>query len=82
MFYVAFSVYVSLLLLAFGNVASYKVAAAMIVKPPEAYSEAEKTAVREYEEYAVLKSQYATGKLSPEQSEHGAALRARGVQAR
>lgn len=69
MFYVAFSVYVSLLLLAFGNVASYKVAAAMIVKPPEAYSPAEKNSVREYEEYSQLKTQYATGKLSPEQNE-------------
>src|SRR5438067_5302219 len=69
MFYVAFSVYVSLLLLAFGNVASYKVAAAMIVKQPDTYSDTEKTAVREYEEYSQLKTQYSSGKLSPERKE-------------
>src|SRR5450432_1566288 len=51
MFYVAFNVYVSLLLLAFGNVASYKVAKAMIVKPQQSYTEADWTAVREYQEY-------------------------------
>src|SRR5438067_10713484 len=49
-FYVAFTVYVSLLLLAFGNVASYKVAKAMIVKPPETYTEADRTSVKEYAE--------------------------------
>src|SRR5438067_1945052 len=69
MFYVAFSVYVSLLLLAFGNVASFKVAKAMIVKPPETYTEADRTSVKEYAEYTRLRSQYATGKLTPEQSE-------------
>ncbi|MEA3189155.1 MAG: solute:Na+ symporter, family [Chthoniobacter sp.] len=68
-FYVAFNVYVSLLLLAFGNVASYKVAKAMIVKPPQEYSEANKTSVQEYAEYSQLKTQSSTGRLSPEHSE-------------
>src|SRR5436309_6600528 len=69
MFYVAFSVYVSLLLLAFGNVASYKVAKAMIVKPPEVYTETDRTSVREYEEYSQLKRLYSAGQLPPQQTE-------------
>jgi Na+/proline symporter len=56
--YVLFNIYVSLLLLAFGNVVSYKVASAMMVKPPSDYSPAEQTMVDEYKEYAGLKAAY------------------------
>src|SRR5438093_4124439 len=68
-FYVAFTVYVSLLLLAFGNVASFKVAKAMIVKPPEAYTEKDKIMLEEYREYSGLKAQYTTGKLPDDKKE-------------
>ncbi len=68
-FYVAFTVYVSLLLLAFGNVASYKVARAMIVKPVDSYTEKDKAMVQEYHEYSELKAQYTAGKLPVEKTE-------------
>ena len=67
--YVLFNIFVSLLLLAFGNVASYKVAAAMIVKPPEAYTEKDKAQVRDCAEYSELKAQYSTGKLAADKKE-------------
>ncbi|MGC3988591.1 MAG: hypothetical protein QM796_02680 [Chthoniobacteraceae bacterium] len=68
-FYVIFNIMVSLMLLAFGNVASYKVAAAMVVKPPAAYTQADQTVVREYEEYSKLKAAYVAGTLPEAQNE-------------
>lgn len=56
--YILFQIYISLLLLGFGNVVSYKVAAAMMVKPPAEYTPAEHVTVDEYNEYAALKSAY------------------------
>jgi SSS family solute:Na+ symporter len=64
--YVLFNIYVSLLLLAFGNVVSYKVASAMMVKPASDYSPAEQHRVAEYNEYAALKSAYTAQTLGPE----------------
>jgi SSS family solute:Na+ symporter len=63
--YVIFNIYVSLLLLAFGNVVSYKVASAMMVKPPSDYSPAEQHTVAEYAEYAGLRAAYTAQTLSP-----------------
>jgi Na+/proline symporter len=68
-FYVVFNIMVSLLLLAFGNVASYKVAAAMVVKPPSAYTQADQQVVQQYAEYYALKTDYSAGTLSKEKSE-------------
>jgi SSS family solute:Na+ symporter len=65
--YVLFNIYVSLLLLGFGNVVSYKVATAMIVKPPAEYTMQEKAMVQEYSEYSALKAQVTAGQL-PETS--------------
>jgi SSS family solute:Na+ symporter len=61
--YVLFNIYVNLLLLGFGNVASYKVTSAMMVKPPEAYTPAESLMVQEYSEYAGLRAEYTAQNL-------------------
>lgn len=61
--YVLFNIYVSLLLLGFGNVVSYKVAAAMMVKPAAEYSAEERVMVQDYTEYAGLKAAYPDGNL-------------------
>jgi Na+/proline symporter len=61
--YVLFNIYISLLLLGFGNVVSYKVASAMIVKPAEEYAAAEKVMVGEYNEYSQLKAEYSAKNL-------------------
>jgi SSS family solute:Na+ symporter len=61
--YVLFNIYVNLLLLAFGNVASYKVASAMMVKPPSEYTAAERVMVDEYSEYAGLRAAYTAKSL-------------------
>jgi Na+/proline symporter len=65
--YVLFNIYVSLLLLAFGNVVSYKVASAMMVKPASDYTPAQQHMVAEYNEYAGLKAAYTAQTLGPEQ---------------
>jgi hypothetical protein len=67
--YVVFNIYVSLLLLAFGNVVSYKVASAMMVKPPSDYSQAEQHMVAEYAEYAGLKAAYTAQTLTSEKQQ-------------
>ncbi len=61
--YVLFNIYVSLLFLGFGNVVSYKVAAAMMVKPSSEYTQAEQVMVADYAEYSRLKADYTGGKL-------------------
>jgi SSS family solute:Na+ symporter len=53
---VLFNIYVSLLLLGFGNVVSYKVVAAMMVKPASEYTPAQRIMVQEYAEYSELKT--------------------------
>jgi len=67
--YVLFNIYINLLLLGFGNVASYKVTSAMMVKPAAEYTPAEKVMVDEYAEYAALKADYTAQKLAPEKQE-------------
>ena len=67
--YVLFNIYVSLLFLGFGNVVSYKVAAAMMVKPAPEYTPAEQAMVKEYSEYAGLKGAYAAHSLPAEKRE-------------
>ena len=67
--YVLFNIYISLLLLGYGNVVSYKVAAAMMVKPPAEYTPAEQLMVQEYSEYSGLKAAYATQSLAPAKKE-------------
>ena len=67
--YVLFNIYVSLLLLGFGNVVSYKVAAAMMVKPAAEYTPAEHTMVSEYTEYTGLRQAYTTQSLPAEKKQ-------------
>ncbi len=67
--YVVFCIYTSLLLLGYGNVISYKVAAAMIVKPASEYTPAERTMVEEYFEYSTLKAEYSAQNLPPDKKE-------------
>ncbi len=64
--YVIFNIYVSLLFLGFGNVVSYKVAAAIMVKPASAYTVAEQVMVGQYQEYSGLKAAYSANSLSQE----------------
>ncbi len=67
--YVTFNIYISLLLLGFGNVASYKVAAAMMVKSAHDYTPKERVMVQNYNEYSALKTAYSANNLRPEQKE-------------
>ena len=77
--YVLFNIYVNLLLLGFGNVVSYKVAAAMIVKPPAEYSVAERTMVDEYSEYSRLKADFVAGRMAADKKDRYTRLDSRVV---
>ncbi|HBF34850.1 TPA: transporter [Candidatus Sumerlaeota bacterium] len=64
--YVLFNVVMAPLSLGLGNVASYKVASAMIVKPTSAYTAEEKAMVDAFQEYQQLKKEAVANHLSPE----------------
>ena len=61
--YAAISVISAIGGIAFGNLISYKVVSAMIVKSPSAYTAAERQSVREYQDYIRLKPQGTAGTL-------------------
>lgn len=63
--YAAFSVVVALLGLGLGNVISYKVTSAIVVKPESAYTEVERRSVADFHEFRRLRGQYAADSLEP-----------------
>ena len=63
MAYAGVTILTSVLSLAIGNVISYKVAAAMIVKPPSAYTAAESAMIAEFADYRDLKGKFDAAQL-------------------
>ncbi|MGN6625190.1 MAG: sodium:solute symporter family protein, partial [Tepidisphaeraceae bacterium] len=63
MAYAGVTILTSVLSLAIGNVISYKVAAAMIVKPPAAYIAAESAMIAEFADYRDLKGKFDAAQL-------------------
>src|SRR5205814_8627455 len=61
--YAAFHILIALITLGTGNIAAYKVAAAMIVKEPASYTQADRQRVEGYNEYQTLKAQRVTGTM-------------------
>lgn len=51
---------------ALGNIVSYKVAAAIFVKPESAYTAADRANIAEFKEYERLRAQFLAGRLPPE----------------
>src|SRR5438874_7758644 len=63
--YACFNILIALITLGTGNLAAYKVTAAMVVKDPSAYTQAQREQVSNYQEYQKLKAQKTAG-LMPE----------------
>jgi SSS family solute:Na+ symporter len=61
--YAAFNILIALITLGTGNIAAYKVAAAMIVKEPTSYTDADRQRVEHYNEYQRLKAQRIAGTM-------------------
>ncbi len=67
--YAIFSIFIALLTMGNGNFYAFKVAQAMIIKPPAAYTEHDRQQIGDYQEYQSLKSQIESGKTQLAQSE-------------
>jgi SSS family solute:Na+ symporter len=59
--YAAFNIFMALFVMGMGNFFAYKVASAMIVKPPSAYSAEDREKMASYQEYWKLKSRADAG---------------------
>jgi Na+/proline symporter len=66
--YAAFNILIALITLGTGNIAAYKVAAAMMVKDPVHYTATDRQRVANYNEFQSLAAQKAKTPLSPEQT--------------
>jgi SSS family solute:Na+ symporter len=64
--YAAFNIFIALFTMGVGNVAAYKVASAMVLKPESAYTAQDKQELADYKEYLSLKAKVDAGTLSPE----------------
>jgi SSS family solute:Na+ symporter len=64
--YAMFNIFIALFTMGVGNVAAYKVASAMVLKPPSAYTDQDRSMLASYKQYQELSAQVAAGKLSPE----------------
>jgi SSS family solute:Na+ symporter len=67
--YAAFSIFIALFTMGMGNFLTYKVAHAMIIKPPNEYTDTDRQQIQDYQEYQSLKSQIELGQTSLTQSE-------------
>jgi len=67
--YAAFNIFIALFTMGVGNVAAYKVASAMVLKPPSAYTAEDQREMTDYKRYQALKAQVEAGTLSPEDQE-------------
>lgn len=75
--YTLFNIVMALLGLGLGNMVAFKVASAMITKPPEIWTVAERQVVEGYGQFKELKSQYEAGKLPANMKERYAELKDR-----
>jgi SSS family solute:Na+ symporter len=62
--YAAYNIFIALLTIGVGNVAAFKVASAMVVKPESEYTQADQQEHADYLEYQSLKQQVEAGTLS------------------
>lgn len=76
--YAVFNVFIALFGLAMGNVISFKVTSAMVVKPEAEYTVAEKRQVEDYREYQGLKTRMQATPLSPAEKDRLEVLDNRG----
>jgi Na+/proline symporter len=67
MFFAIMNLGINFVLMGMGNIVSYKVASAMIVKPESAYTVAERASVDGYKEYQSLQVKTGAGKLLAEE---------------
>jgi Na+/proline symporter len=72
--YAAFNIIIALLTLGMGNLTTYKVTAAMMVKPESAYTAQERVQVNNYREYRDLKALKDANKLPSDEAERFATL--------
>jgi SSS family solute:Na+ symporter len=63
--YAAFNIFIALFTMGVGNVAAYKVASAMVLKPPSAYTDQDRRMLASYHQFRDLDAQVAKGALSP-----------------
>ena len=63
--YALFNIFIALFLMGTGNFIAFKVASAMVVKPPSAYTVQERQSVDEFNEYYALSQQKKTAPLPP-----------------
>ena len=64
--YAAFNIFIALFTMGVGNVAAYKVASAMVLKPEAAYTQQDRQSLADYQQYQQLKAQVEAGKLLPD----------------
>jgi Na+/proline symporter len=72
--YSLFNIGIALVTMGYGNVATYKATAAMMVKDPSVYTAEEKKSVDNYYEYDALRKQFTAGTLPKENLERYQAL--------
>ena len=65
--YALINVVILLVLMGMGNIISYKVSAAMIVKPPSAYTAAERESVEGFKQYQALQAKLSAETISNEE---------------
>jgi solute:Na+ symporter, SSS family len=64
--YAAYNIFIALFNLGVGNVASYKVASAMVIKPESAYTQQDRQEIDRYNQFRLLNAQVVAGRLSPQ----------------
>lgn len=63
--YAAFNIFIALFTMGMGNLATYKAASAMMIKPPSQYTSDEARSAAEYKEYRDLRVKMENGALPP-----------------
>lgn len=61
--YAAFNIFIALFTMGVGNVAAYKVASAMVLKPESAYTQPDRDELQRYKQYRSLKAEVDAGKV-------------------
>jgi len=64
--YAAFNIFIALFTMGVGNVAAYKVASAMVLKPESAYTQADRTELDRYKQYRAFKADVDAGRVLPD----------------
>ncbi len=77
-FYSVFQIVLTVfVVVGFGNLVTYKISSALIVKPESAWTDAERRSIEGYREFQTLSQQVRTGPLAPEQQARLTELRER-----